>query len=160
MTNRFSDYSGYINSLRYNTNNRNLIENINFNLNNLRSKINENNKKNSESLYGDNLNISSDVKTTYLETQLDASSNSTTYILDTNPGIPNGTIKNIVNNIPIIENVTIQIFSENSDKKGGFFINNKNYKNYFFVYNGETLELLWNTSYNSWNVLKYSGYFR
>ena len=112
------------------------------------------------------ITITYDKRVTYIEPPLDVSESDETsvirsYFLQANNSIPNGTFKTIVNNININNSSQVNLITE---KKDGFMMYSKKYTDYTFVYQGEDLELLWNSGLNSgsgaWTVVKYGGLFK
>ena len=166
--NRVGDYGNYINSLKYNTNMNKGLSKFGTMITMLEEKINSNSNVTSEKLYDDAENIlikkriSSDIYATFIEPKLDMVPINRRYYLDAGPYILNGTPKIIINNIETSNNTntaTIQIYCINTNNEGGFYVLGKKYNMYTFTYKGETLELLWNSSLNVWNVLKYDSLF-
>jgi hypothetical protein len=159
--NRITDYTTYINALKFNTGvNKTLVKLGNV-INILENKYNNNNIT-SEIIYvnsGNNL-ITSDIESTFISPQLDVSPNGIRFFyLQANPNILNGTKKFIINNVDVSSNIIIKLYCINSDNEGGFYALNHKYSIYTFSIKGEILELLWNSSLNVWNVLKYDSLF-
>ena len=163
--NKFSDYSGYINSLKYNTNNKKFFDRIERKVYELDDKVN-NPPPIGENIYNDldysnkPITITSNTNITYIEPKLDILPTSRRYLLEANPSIPNGKRKTIINNIHLSKDVILEIYCLNNNNQGGFFINEHEYNTYFFASKGEDLELIWNSSLNKWNVIKYNSLFR
>ena len=165
---KYGDYSTYINSLKNNkTSNGNYLTNVCQEINNV-SRNNEYDifftDKGSDC---NTITITYDKRVTYIEPPLDisGSENETSvirsYFLQANNSIPNGTFKTIVNNININKSSQVNLITEKTD---GFTVYSKKYTNYTFVYQGEDLELLWNSGLNNgsgaWTVVKYGGLFK
>ena len=165
--NRIGDYGSYINSLKYNTNINRGLSRLSTIVSTLEEKINSNSIITSEKLYDDAENvlikkrISPQIYATFLEPRLDMIPSNRRYYLAAYPYITNGTPKIIINNIETSNSnpVIIQVFCININNEGGFYILGKKYNTYTFTLKGETLELLWNSSLNVWNVLKYDSLF-
>ena len=106
------------------------------------------------------ITITANTNITYIEPKLDILPTSRRYLLEANPSIPNGKRKTIINNINLSKDVILEIYCLNNNNQGGFFINEHEYNTYFFASKGEDLELIWNSSLNKWNVIKYNSLFR
>ena len=162
---KYGDYSTYINSLK---NNKTLNGNYLTNVSQL--GIVNSTKNNEYDIFftdkGSDCNtitITYDKRVTYIEQPLDINETSVirSYFLQANNSIPNGTFKTIVNNININKSSQVNLITEKTD---GFTVYSKKYTDYTFVYQGEDLELLWNSGLNNgsgaWTVVKYSGLFK
>lgn len=169
---KYGDYSGYINSLKNNkTYNGNYLNRFKCCSKScppipvcLPSNYGFNHFYTDKGTDCKTIIITYEKRVTYIEPPLDASSTQVIdrfYLLQANNSIPNGTFKTIVNNINLTNGSKIILATE---KPGGFTVFNKNYSEYAFVYGGEDLELLWNSSWNNgigaWIVVKYSGAFK
>ena len=169
---KHGNYSTYINSLKNNkTSNGNYL---NTNVSQI-GIVNSTRNTEYEIFFTDKgsdcntITITYDKRVTYIEPQLDISESGSksetsvirSYYLQANNSIPNGTFKTIVNNININNSSQINLITEKTD---GFTVYSKKYTDYTFVYQGEDLELLWNSGLNNgsgaWTVVKYSGLFK
>ena len=166
--NTFGDYSGYINSLKYKSYQNNLccqnIDNLKKDIDNLTNTIEDLSK--TETLYSDIDNnckcvsISTVYHTTFINPQQDVTINKERiFILPANPSIANGFEKTIVNNINVSKTNTVSIYCINNNNKGGFNILGKTYNMFHFAFQGDNLELLWNSSDNTWTIIKYNSIF-
>ena len=165
---KYSDYSTYLNSLK---NNKTFNGNcLNTNVCRL-GIVNSSRNTDYDIFFTDKgtdcntITITYDKRVTYIEPPLDVSGNEAsvtrTYLLQANNSIPNGTFKTIVNNIYINKSSKVNLITEKPD---GFTVYSKKYTDYTFVYQGEDIELLWNSGLNNgsgaWTVVKYNGLFK
>jgi hypothetical protein len=166
--NTFGDYSGYMNSLKYKSCKNIILENM-YNLkkdmNILTNTVEDMTK--TETLYSDidsacnRVSISTNYHLTFINSQQDVlNTKPRIFILPANPSIKNGFEKTIVNNIKITQTTSVAIYCINSDNKGGFNSLGKIYNMYYLMFQGDNLELLWNSSENSWTVIKYNSIFQ
>jgi hypothetical protein len=166
--NNFGDYSGYINSLKYKSYKNNFccqnILDLKNDINNLTNTVEDLSK--TETLYNDidnnckRVSISTIYHTTFINPQQDIIINKQRiFILPANPSIANGFEKTIVNNIKLSQTNTVSIYCVNSNNQGGFNNLGKTYNMYHFAFQGDNLELLWNSSENAWTIIKYNSIF-
>ena len=169
---KHGDYSTYINSLK----NKKMSNGNYLNTNASQQEIIISSRNTEYDIFftdkGSECNpitITYDKRVTYIEQPLDINENGSksettvirSYFLQANNSIPNGTFKTIVNNININNSSQVNLITEKTD---GFTMYSKKYTNYTFVYQGEDLELLWNSGLNNgsgaWTVVKYGGLFK
>jgi hypothetical protein len=166
--NTFSDYSGYMNLLKYKSCKNKIIQNIDELKNNIDTLTNNiEDLTKTETLYTDidttcnRVSISTIYHTTFINPQPDViNTKSRMFILPANPSISNGFTKTIINNITLSQYNSVAIYCVNSENKGGLNILGQIYNAYYFAFQSDNLELLWNLSENTWTVIKYNSIFK